>query len=255
MFTADRGEGRAQQYLQSRLYATHFDGHGRLKNHLDLGSGNVQENFVMGLALDQLGAATNLAAPLISKIGKYMYSGTGTTANTYDYELATTAGPASGAVTPTLGVSADNSTLQFVGTVNYTSTLAITEWGLFSTNSQGAAYSTTSSTVTANTVTPTTGPGWTANEWAGYVVVDTSAATTVAGFIISNTTTALTIGEFGSTGWYDLTAGGGAGTTPAGTDTLGIYPLMADHKTFAAINVASGDSIQFTYTLTFQSGG
>jgi hypothetical protein len=30
---------------------------------------------------------------------------------------------------------------------------------------------------------------------------------------------------------------------------------MWDHKVFSAINVASGDSIQFTYTLTINSGG
>jgi hypothetical protein len=252
-FTRDEGDASipGAEYMQTLLTAHHFDGDGKLKHIHDLGSGLVQDNLVQALAADALGTTTNKAAPILANSGKYMYSGTGSTANAYDYQLATTAGPASGAVTPTLGVSADNSTLQYVGTINYASTLAITEWGLFNTNSQGAAYSASSfSTVSTTTVTPTTAPSWTANAWAGYIAVDTSAATKVGAFILSNTTTALTIN-----GWYDLTSGGGAGTTPATTDTIGIYPLMSDHKTFAVINVVSGDSIQFTYTLTINSGG
>jgi hypothetical protein len=32
-------------------------------------------------------------------------------------------------------------------------------------------------------------------------------------------------------------------------------PVMWDHKVFSAINVNNGDSIQFTYLLTINSGG
>lgn len=259
MFSRDPGFGSvlAREVMHTHLHALHLDGDGKVKGEHDLGSGAIQDNFVVALIADQLGTTTNKGAPILANSGKYMYSGTGSTVNSYDYQLQTTAGPASGAAVVTPGVSADNATLQYVATVAYTTSLAITEWGLFNTNSQGAAYSASSfSSITGTVVTPTTGPGWTANQYAGYVVVDTSAGTKVAGYIISNTTTALTIATIGSsTGWYDLTSGGGTGTTPATTDTLGIYPLMSDHKTFSTINVANGDSIQFTYTQTWQSGG
>lgn len=259
MFSRDRGSGRvlAREYLHTHLHAHHLDRDGNLKGSHDLGSGLVQQNLVVALIADQLGTTNNKAAPILANSGKYMYSGTGATANAYDYQLATTAGPASGVIAPTLGVSGDNATLQYVGTIAYASSLAITEWGLFGTNSQGAAYSASSfSSVTGTVVTPTTNPSWTVNQWAGYVAVDTSAGTKVGGYIISNTATALTIATIGSsTGWYQLNATGGTGSTPATSDTIGIYPLMSDHKTFSVINVVNGDSIQFSYLITLQSGG
>lgn len=259
MFTRDRGSGGvlAREVMHTHLHAHHFDGDGNLKGSHDLGSGAIQDNFVVALIADQLGTTTNKGAPILANSGKFMYSGTGSTVNSYDFQLQTTAGPASGSNAVTLGVNADNSTIQYVATVSYSGTLAITEWGLFGTNAQGAQYSASSfSSITGTVVTPTSNPAWTVNQWAGYTVVDTSAGTKVAGYIISNTATALTIATIGSsTGWYNLTAGGGTGTTPATTDTLGIYPLMSDHKSFGAINVVSGDSIQFTYTQTWQSGG
>jgi hypothetical protein len=45
------------------------------------------------------------------------------------------------------------------------------------------------------------------------------------------------------------------GSTPGGTEAYTLRPVMWDHKVFSAINVGSGDSIQFTYTLTISSGG
>lgn len=259
MFSRDPGFGSvlAREVMHTHLHALHLDGDGAVKGEHNLGSGAIQDNFVVALIADQLGTTANKGAPILANSGKAMYSGTGTTVNSYDYQLATAAGPGSGAPAVTLGVSADNATIQYVGTIAYTSSLAITEWGLFGAAQQGAQYSASSfSSITGTVITPTANPAWAVNQWAGYVVVDTSAATKVAGYIISNTATALTIATIGtSTGWYDLTSGGGTGSTPATTDTLGIYPLMSDHKTFGAINVVNGDSIQFTYTQTWQSGG
>ena len=48
---------------------------------------------------------------------------------------------------------------------------------------------------------------------------------------------------------------GGPGGTPTNSTRADLWPFMADHKTFSAINVINGDSITFTYTLTIQSGG
>jgi hypothetical protein len=108
---------------------------------------------------------------------KYHDSGTGTTAAAQtDTTLQTQAGPttrATGTNTQTQSASGTGNTtpaiVQSVATISYTSSLAITEWGLFSQSSQGGT--------------------------------------------------------------------------------------MWDHRVFAAINVVSGDSIQFTYSLSLPGGG
>ena len=108
---------------------------------------------------------------------KFHDSGTGTTTPAQtDTTLQTQAGPttrATGVNTQTQSASGTGSTtpaiVQSVGTIAYVSSLAITEWGLFSQAAQGGT--------------------------------------------------------------------------------------MWDHRTFAAINVVSGDSIQFTYSLSLPGGG
>lgn len=108
---------------------------------------------------------------------KFHDSGTGSTAPAQtDTTLQTQAGPttrATGTNTQTQSASGTGSTtpaiVQSVGTINYVSTLAITEWGLFNQAAQGGT--------------------------------------------------------------------------------------MFDHRTFSAINVVSGDAIQFTYSLSLPGGG
>lgn len=257
ILTKDKGQSNitAQESMQSILTGHHFDGDGKLKGSYDMGSGLVQCNLVQGLAADQLGTSTNKAAPILANSGTKMWSGTGSTVNSYDFQLATTAGPISGAVTTTPSTATVNSVLTYVGTIAYTTTLAITEWGLF--NASTTQGSTSVSTVNTSTSTGTSASTWSVaptgiNSWAGYVAVVTG--TPVGGFILSNST-ATTSSLITINGWYNLTSGGGGGSTPTSNSTINIYPLMSDHKTFAAINVVNGDSIQFTYTLTINSGG
>jgi hypothetical protein len=69
------------------------------------------------------------------------------------------------------------------------------------------------------------------------------------GLILSNTTSILTIQA-----WLVATTGV-TGSTPGATETYALRPLMWDHKVFTSIGVVNGDSIQFTYTLTINSGG
>jgi hypothetical protein len=69
------------------------------------------------------------------------------------------------------------------------------------------------------------------------------------GLVLSNTTSVITVPA-----WYKV-SDGSAGQAPANTETYVIRPAMWDHKVFAAINVINGDSIQYTYTLTINSGG
>jgi len=255
IWTDDPGSSSllASEHFQTNLSAVHFDGDGKIRDIRDLGSGLVQQNLVVGLQQDQQGTTTNKAAPLLANSGKYMYTGTGGTANAYDYQLGATAGPASGSITPTLAFSAGSATLLYTGTVAYGSILAITEWGLFNTNSQGAVSTSTVNTFTSTTITSATWGttlGGSANMLAGYVVVQG----TIGGFILQNgsgTSGTVTIG----TGWYNLTSGGGAASTPTTNTSTSIYPLMSDHKTFAALNVVSGDSVQYQYTFSLTDGG
>lgn len=264
ILTTDPGDATilGRDAFESHLAAVHRGPEGNVIGIHDMGSGNVQSNFVAALSQDQLGTGSNHAAPILANSGSRMWSGTTSTVNTYDYQLAATAGPASGAITPTLafvanGTAGTDATIQYIGTIAYTTTLGIVEWGLFGANSQGAL---STSTVNTNTATGTSASTWGvaptgANAWAGYTVVATSASPVVGGFVIANSTgttsSLITIG----TGWYNLNSAGGPGSTPATNSTLGIYPLMTDHKSFSVINVVNGDSIQFTYTLKLVAGG
>ena len=239
---------------------------GRVIDRMDLGDGKVTEAFVIGLIKDWQGTTNNKATPLLTQL-KYMCSGTGSTAEqSYDYGLTTPVVNFTSTITPTSAVvaSSNNASMQWVGTINYTGTAAIVEWGLFNANVSGSQYNTSTDTFTGTTITPTTNPSWTSNQWAGYVVVSGASSGTPnqtgsynAAFIESNTGTALTIAQASSDGisYWSVGANAGAGSTPAGNTRFDIWPFMADHKTFSAINVNNGDSIQFTYTLTFQSGG
>lgn len=255
--------------LTGGLTAKHFDGDGKLRHEYDLGSGKVNVALAAALAKDFVGTTNNKQAPILAQLSR-MFSGTSsTTEQPYDYALGAAINIASAAITPTLSIvaSSNNAAMTYVGTIAYTGTNAVVEWGLFGPNANGSQYNTATNTITATTLTPGTGPGWTTNQWApGYIVVsgtnsgtpNSTTAGTVGALIESNTATALTIAQASNDGisYFGLTgATAGAGATPANNTRFDIWPFMADHKTFAAINVVNGDSIQFTYTLTIQSGG
>jgi hypothetical protein len=249
-FSRDQGEASllSPWAMNSHLAAHHFDGDGVHVQSYDLGSGLTTQS--LAIALSNQGVSANNTGNTLGLL-KYMSSGTGTTAAAaQDYQLQTQSGPVTSALTPTLGFSGTNATMQWVGTINYSGTLAITEWGLFAGGGTvGSQYNTSTDTFTSTTATPGTSPSWTTNTWAGgYIVIATTGP--VIGFITSNSATALTVNP----GWANATSGGGSATTPSSNTAINIYPLMADHKVFSAINVVSGDSIQFTYTLTVQSG-
>lgn len=148
--------------FDTHLTARHIGSDGKVKGEYDLGSGVVTTAGVVALASYFNNGGTNLTT------FKYHDSGTGSTAAAIgDTDLGTPAGPTTRA---TGSQSASTNTYTTVGTIAYTGTLAITEWGLF----------------------------------------------------------------------LDATRG---------SDT------MWDRKVFTAINVVSGDSIQFTYVLTITAGG
>lgn len=84
---------------------------------------------------------------------------------------------------------------------------------------------------TATSVTPTTSPAWTVNQWAGKYVI----AGTVYAIIVSNTALALTVDQ-----WYNpATPTGAAGGTPAANTSFVIMGGSAAVNVMAITNTGS----------------
>jgi len=272
MFTRDPGDGAlfARGIFASELTATHRDGDGQVVHEHDLGSGLVTDAGVLSMANDFAWPAPSAAAINILRIANNHASGTGVTAAAVtDIKLQTpstfggqtmVAGVQSLVQAATAGTGTTGTqTYKSVATINYTGTEAVTEWGLFgnlgaiggtaltsATGSPFTAGSATTGTVTATPLTAST----TAIQGQANTIIDNTNATRVSwGLVLSNTTSVLTIPA-----WYAV-ATGLAGTLPGATEAFTLLPVLWDHKIFAAINVASGDSIQFTYSLLVNSGG
>ena len=257
LWTDDPGEGGliANQYFMSQLDAKLTRRDGTTRNY-DLGSGLVTNVGVMAMAYDW-NWATNSASLNLSTLAlaNNHATGTGVTgAATTDIACQTLASP-----TTTTAVAGAQSvtpvanawTYKTVATINYTTTLAITEWGLHSfitlTAATGSPFTATSATSGTATATPFTASAAAQRGQQQMIVVP--ATTTVFGLILSNTTSVLTIPA-----WYTVAAGT-AGSTPGATEVYALKPVLWDHKVFSAINVNNGDSIQFTYSLLINSGG
>lgn len=230
---------------------------------LDLGSGLVTNVGVLAMANDASWTVTNAPNNLFRFL-KYHATGTGATAAAAtDIKLQTASG--NGGQTPVAGtqvmVSAANvQKYTTVATVNYTGTEAVTEWGVFAYDSTlpatsalsdatGSPFTAGSGTTGTVTGTPLTASSTTVMGQQMSIFENTGNGTPSWGLVTSNTTSVVTVPA-----WY-LVSSGLAGANPANTNTYVIRPIMWDHKVFSAINVINGDSIQFTYTLTINSGG
>lgn len=241
----------AREVFATRLIAEHRI-NGVIVERRDLGSGLVTNVGVMALANDPQWAAPSGNSLATLHLANWHATGTGTTADAAtDIALQTSAGPAPVAGAQSLVSAANSQKLQTVATLNYTSSLAITEWGLFTDSTLSATTGTpfTATTATSATVTgtPYTASSATVQGQQQHIVV--AGTTTSYGLIASNTSSVLTIPA-----WYKTTDGT-AGTTPGGTEAFTLKPVMWDHRVFAAINVVNGSSITFTYLLTCNSGG
>jgi hypothetical protein len=248
-------EKKVSEYFKEPWYLKFLH---RNNTALDLGSGLVTNVGVLALANDWNLAAPSGAAINTIKLANWHVTGTGATAAAAtDIKLQTQS--TNGGQTPTAGtqslVSAANlQKYQTIATVSYSGSEAVTEWGLIcastisaTTGSPFTAGSATTGTVTA---TPLTASSSTVQGQEQTIFENTGNATPHWGLVTSNTTSVVTVPA-----WYKVSDGTAAGTTPANTNTYVIRPVMWDHKVFSAINVVSGDSIQFTYTLTVTSGG
>lgn len=261
-------QGSAEGYpggvaFHTNLAAAHIRGNELVKDY-NLGSGLVTNVGVLALANDSLWSVTNAPNNLFRFL-KYHASGTGATAAAAtDIKLQTAS--ANGGQTPVVGtqvlVSAANlQKYQSVATIAYTGAEAVTEWGFFAYDSTfpavtalsdatGSPFTSGAATTGTVTGTPLTASATTAMGQQMSIIENTGNATPHWGLITSNSTSVVTVPA-----WYKVSDGTAAGTTPANTNTYVFRPIMWDHKVFAAINVASGDSIQFTYTLTVTAGG
>jgi hypothetical protein len=249
-----RGSARilANEVFATRLFAKHLDRHGHVIDKYDLGSGLVTNVGVMALANDFAWPAPSAAALSTLRLANNHGSGTGATAAAAtDITLQTTTGNALVAGAQTLVSAANLQKYQTVATLPYAGTFAITEWGLLCDATESITTGTPFTATTATSATVTGSP-YTASTTSvqGQTAKIVKAGTTASyGLITANTTGVLTIPA-----WYN-SGTGAAGSTPGATEAFTIRPVLWDHKVFAAINVVSGDSIQFTYQLTVTSGG
>ena len=250
-------EGSATKYpggigFHSKLTVT-LVRNGKVIKQRDLGSGLVTNVGVTAMANDSKWAAPSGASVATLALANQHVSGIGATAAAAtDVTLVNTTGvPAAVAGTQSLVSAANSQKYRTVATVAYVSSLAITEWGLFTdtnlSDATGSPFTATTSTSGTATATPYTASSATVKGKQQFILVP--ATTLVYGLIASNTTSVLTIPA-----WYNV-SNGAAGATPGSTEAFTIKPVLWDRKQFAAINVVNGDSIQFTYDLTVTSGG
>lgn len=251
--------GSAARYPGGVQFGTNLSAdyyhNGKWQGTKDLGSGTVTNVGVTAMANDFNWAAPSGAAMNILKLANWHASGTGITTNAAtDIRMETPAAPT--ATLAQVGVQSLVSAAMLqkyrsVATLNYTSTLAITEWGLLNDTTlsatTGSPLTAATATVATATATPFTASSSIIRGQQQNIIVP--ATTTVYGLVLSNTTAALTIPA-----WY-VVATGAAGATPGATEAYVLRPVLWDRKTFAAINVVSGDSIQFTYDLEIVEGG
>lgn len=265
MWSRDKGDATitGREQFISNLTA-HIFQKGRLADIVDLGSGLVTNTGVNMMANEPTWVAASTPFATLSSM-LYVSTGTGgTAAAASDVWLQTVGTHFSGGTnnyfTGVLSVTTPN-VWKNVATVNYSGTETVSEWVICMNNaatvartSAGAAPTQTTFTDTGATFT-TAGnglKGFTVQATLGGTILNTS--TLAQAQILSNTATVLTVtpGPDG-THWYS-----GANlsvATPAATIQYTVFPTAFDHKQFTGIGVNNGDSIQFTYSLTIQSGG
>jgi hypothetical protein len=220
---------------------------------INLGSGLVTNVGVLAMANEYAWANPLGVANTILGLSNYHASGTGTTAAAAtDIKLTTWDSIAAVAGIQSLVSAANTQSYKTVATIAYSGSEAVTEWGLHTSSAIGGVTTGSPFTATSATSFTATGTPYTASSStvAGQQFqVAVAGTTTVWGLILGNTSSVATIPA-----WYTVAAGT-AGSTPGSTETFTLRPALWDHKQFAAINVVAGDSIQFTYTVTINSGG
>jgi hypothetical protein len=258
MWVPERDEAiiSSNQFFGTNLSMQHFDRRGRLVEQRDLGSGLVTN---VGVDLMAWNDEANVLGATLSIMTQQAIGTGATAAAAADYYLQTPqgttnlSGTTNGYMAGAQSVVAPNQ-IKSIATFTATGAIAVTEWILAMSNA--AAFTGRSATSTDATHLNDTGAAFTTagNGLKGWAVEAATTAintptTTAFGIVTANTATALTVGN----GWFTLANAGAS--TPGGTTNYVVYPAIWDHKVFSVVNLANGDSIQFTYTLTINSGG
>ena len=144
-WTLDNGDGKmaGNLFLSTRLEAEHRDSTGKLIKAYDFGSGLVTITLVNDIVSDAVTGSS-----VVPTLARYAWidAGTGVTAaNEGDTTLQTPWGGARVSLTPgsnitnfqTATTSNHAAIIQFQGTISFTGSFAITEWGLFTASSGG----------------------------------------------------------------------------------------------------------------------
>lgn len=261
LWTKDRGGSMqpGDMFFQSHLEAQVIRVDGSTRRY-DLGSGLVTNSGVNLMAND----FTWVTGATLKQMN-YHLSGTGTTAAAAADVFCQTpvgagslTGSTNGFFTGTQAYVSPN-IYRTVSTFTYNTNVAVTEWALCMANAATVGTTSAGAAPTNNTFTDTGITFVTAGQGlAAYTIeiggVINTPTSTIMGQILSNSATVLTIqGPSASTAW--LTLANAVGSNPGATVAYKVFPTAFDHKVFSAINVANGDSIQFTYSLTINSGG
>jgi hypothetical protein len=253
MFTGDAGEARR---FADEVFATNLSfeqrRNGKLYERGDLGSGLVTNVGSLALANDFAWAQNCQTL----KLSNNHASGIGTTtAAATDFKLQSQSGvggqnPVAGTQSLVTQSGPNAGIYKTVATISYTGSEAVTEWGLFTSNTlsatTGTPFTATTSTTATVTGTPYTASSSSVQGQQQNIVIP--GTTAVWGLITSNTTSVLTVAT-----WYTQSASATPGSTPGSTEAFTLRPVMWDHKVFSPINVNTGDSITFTYQLTVNS--
>lgn len=267
LWTKDQGESMrpADLFLQSHLEAVHLRDDPDFGRHIykryDLGSGLVTNAGVNMMAND-----FNWGNGATLKQMNNHGCGTGATAAALTDVFCQTPTLAASLTGSTNGWMAGTQTYvspniyKTVGTFTYNTGVAVTEWSLAMANALIFTRTSAGSAPTNNTFTDT-GASFTVSGQglAGYTIeiaatVINTPTSTVMGQILSNSGTVITLqGPSASAAW--VTLANAVASVPGATLAYQVFPTCFDHKVFSAINVISGDSIQFTYSLTIASGG
>lgn len=273
LFTRDKGDALlfSREHFLSNLSMIHRGPDGRIKDIRDLGSGLVTNAGVNLMSYDftWAGGAT-------LKQANFHGIGTGTTAATSSdvwlqtQQTSSLSGTTNGYMTGTQSIIANSTSTpwspvyQTVATFTFTGAVAVTEWILAignGANFSGTATSTTSTSLTNTGAAFTTaGNGlqaWTVEALASGTIPINTPGTTPMLQVLSNTATALTgldnVWTAGTKTWLGIN--NQAQATPSGTTLYVAFPTAWDHKVFSVVNTANGDTIQFTYQLSINSGG
>lgn len=269
LFTRDQGDGKlvGNSVMMTNLHAILRGPNGKIKELRNLGSGLVTNAGVNLMSNDYSWTTATLKAM------NYHAIGTGTNAAAASDVWLQTAngatnlsGTTNGYMTGTQSIIANSTSTpwspiyQTVATFTFTGAVAVTEWVLCMGNFANVTH--TSTATTSTTLADTTNNPFTSSmvmatiETGSATPINTPTTTPMLQIASQVAGTATGLDNSWSSGTKSwLSIANQAVATPGAASTYVVFPTAWDHKVFAVINAANGDTLQFTYQLSINSGG